>query len=386
MNIFQQSANGLQQAMGATGRLTGNLGFGAATMAMPGQLNQNGFGMGAVPNINAAQARAAGQIANTDLSGYMNPYTQNVIDTTMGTLDRQRNQMLNQVGADATAAGAFGGSRHGLVEAETNRGFADTMANTAAGLNQSNFQNAQQMGLSDIQNRMNQQQFNTGNRQQANIQNAMNQMNAGQFNANQALNVAQQNVANQMQGGMFNAQQQQQANQFGANTNLAAANQLGNMANMGFGMGQQVQQMQGQAGAQQQAINQALIDAARGQYGSYQGQPQQSLQNLIAALGGAPNQSTTTQSNNPGLLGMLTGGASMLGGLASAGLFCWVSRAAFGADNPEWLGVRKWMLTRAPKWLFDAYVKHGPDMAAWIERNPVSKPFFSAALRQMIKV
>lgn len=295
-NVFNQSANALTQAIRGTNRAGNNLGF-------------------------------APQLANTNLQPYMNPYTQNVIDNTMGTLDRQRNQMLNQVGAQATAAGAFGGSRHGLVEAETNRGFADTMANTAAGLNQSNFQNAQQMGLADIQNRMNQNQFNT-------------------------------------------------------NTQLNAAGQLGNLSNLGFGMGTQVQQMQNQAGGQQQAINQSLIDAARGQYGGYQGQPQQGLQSLIAALGGAPVPQTTTQSSNPGLLGLLSGGASILGSLG----LCWISRAAFGADNPEWLNVRKWMLLRAPKWLFDAYVKHGPDVAAWIERNPVSKPFFRVALRQMIKV
>lgn len=334
MNVFQQAANGLTGAMGAASGLTGNLGFGASLMK-------------------PAQAGAAGQIAGMNLQPYMNPYTQNVIDTTMGTLDQQRNQMLNQVGADATAAGAFGGSRHGLVEAETNRGFGDVMAQTAAGLNQSNFQNAQQMGLSDIQNQMNTQQFNAGLRQQA---------------------------------GQFNAGQQQQNNQFGANTNLQAAGLLGNLSNMGFGMGQQVQQMQGQAGAQQQGISQALIDAAKGQYGAWQGQPQQSLQNLIAALGSSPNQSTTTKSSNPGLLGMLSGITSGLGALGKAGILCWVSRAAFGADNPEWLGVRKWMLTRAPKWLFNAYVKHGPDIADWIERNPFTKPLFRAGLRQLIKV
>lgn len=295
-NVFNQSANALTQAIRGTNRAGNNLGF-------------------------------APQLSNTNLQPYMNPYTQNVIDNTMNTLDRQRNQMLNQVGAQATAAGAFGGSRHGLVEAETNRGFADTMASTTAGLNQANFNNAQQMGLADINNRINQNQFNT-------------------------------------------------------NTQLNAANQLGNLSNLGFGMGTQVQQMQNEAGGQQQAINQALIDAARGQYGQWQGQPQQGLSGLIAALGGAPNQSTTTQSSNPGLLGMLSGGASILGSLG----LCWISRAAFGADNPEWLNVRKWMLLRAPKWLFDGYVKHGPRMAEWIERHPISKPFFRAALRQMIKV
>ncbi|MFN7002181.1 MAG: hypothetical protein ACK4NW_01980 [Roseinatronobacter sp.] len=57
-----------------------------------------------------------------------------------------------------------------------------------------------------------------------------------------------------------------------------------------------------------------------------------------------------------------------------------------GADNPEWLTAREWMLNRAPKWLFDAYVKHGPDVADWIERHPKAKPVFRAVFRLLVRL
>ena len=51
----------------------------------------------------------------------------------------------NVGGAQAGAANAFGGSRQGIAEAETNRAFADQAARTASGLRQTGYQNAQTM-------------------------------------------------------------------------------------------------------------------------------------------------------------------------------------------------------------------------------------------------
>ena len=65
----------------------------------------------------------------------------------------------------------------------------------------------------------------------------------------------------------------------------------------------------------QQALQQQLIDAARGQYAGYTGAPQQSLGLPLAALGAAPVPQTTTQSQKPGLLNYLQLGANVIGGL-----------------------------------------------------------------------
>lgn len=89
---------------------------------------------------------------DADISAYMNPFTENVTDATLAQLDRGR-QMAIQGNAEAAArAGAFGGSRHGVVEAETNRGFADTAARTLAGLNADAFNNATTLFNQDMAN------------------------------------------------------------------------------------------------------------------------------------------------------------------------------------------------------------------------------------------
>jgi hypothetical protein len=108
------------------------------------------------------------------------------------------------------------------------------------------------------------------------------------------------------------AQQQQQLG-------LQAAGQMGNLANLGFGFGQQISQQQAQQGAQQQALQQALIDAARGQFGGFTGQPAQSLGYMNQAIGVSPVPQTQTTSKQPGLFDYLTMGASILAAPVTGG-------------------------------------------------------------------
>ena len=99
------------------------------------------------------------------IQAYMDPYTQQVVDTTIADLEQQRQGMMNQLGAQATAARAFGGSRHGLAEAAANQQIAKTAAQTIAGLRSQGFQQAaaqaqqaalanQQAGLAGAQFRL----------------------------------------------------------------------------------------------------------------------------------------------------------------------------------------------------------------------------------------
>ena len=189
----------------------------------------------------ALQGTTAAGMNQPDIMAFQNPYTQQVIDASMADLERQRLMQQNELGAQATAANAFGGSRQGIAEAETNRAFAQQGGQLASGLRL--------------------QGFNT------------------------ALGAAQN-------------QQQQQLN---------AAGQLGNLSQQGFGMGQQINQQQQQFGTMQQAINQALIDAAKGQYAGFTGAPGQSLTYPLAALGAADmGQTTTTDKSRPGLFNYLS--------------------------------------------------------------------------------
>ena len=215
-------------------------------------------GMGYNPS-----AVSAGQLATTSMTPYMNPYTTDVIKANEADILRGGSIGLNELNAQAGAAGAFGGSRHGVATGEMGRNIVDQLAQSSAGLRQQGFQNAQNMAMSDIGNRMNADQFN---------------------------------VTSGLQG------QQQR---------LGAAGQLADISNLGFGMGQTVTQNLAQQGAQQQAMQQALIDAAKQRFGGYTGQPQNTLGYLSQAIGATPVPQTQTTSKQPGLFDYLTLGASM---------------------------------------------------------------------------
>jgi hypothetical protein len=80
--------------------------------------------------------------AGPNINQFMNPYTSAVTATTMQDLERQRQMQMNDIGAQATRANAFGGSRQGVAEALTNEAFARQGANTFANLNQQGFNTA----------------------------------------------------------------------------------------------------------------------------------------------------------------------------------------------------------------------------------------------------
>lgn len=85
-----------------------------------------------------------------NISQYQNPYTNEVVNTTLSDIDRQRQMQQQQVNAQALSRGAFGGSRQAVAEAENARNFADIGARTAAGLRSQGFNTAAQMLGQDI--------------------------------------------------------------------------------------------------------------------------------------------------------------------------------------------------------------------------------------------
>lgn len=234
-NVFQQSA--------------GNLG--AASTAAQGAA-------GYQPDMIKVGTAAGG------MGNYQNPYQQQVIDNTMADMDRARRMAMGGIGARATGAGAFGGSRHGLVEAETNRNFIDRVGNMSAQLRQQGFNTALGASQFDVSNQMAAQQANQG----AGLQ--------------------------------------------GEGMRLNAAGTLGNLSNLGFGMGQQIRDNQMQEGTIQQALNQQLIDAAKDQYRGFTNAPGQSLQYPLAAIGAAPFGQTTETSQSPGLFNIMSLGLGLL--------------------------------------------------------------------------
>jgi hypothetical protein len=407
VNTMGQAATGTAAGMGITpinvqAAQTGSQGYNAQSAAAQGYTAQGytaeraaaeraaaqGYDAERIAGVGPVEAERirAGQLAGTNLDPYFNPYESQVVQQSLSDLERQRLMQQNIGGAQAQAAGAFGGSRQGIAEAETNRAFAEQAARTAAGLRQAGFTQAQQAAQQDIATRMQaglanqatglQAATTTANLgQQAQLANQAAANQASQFGA-QAQNVAalqnaqlatQTALANQAaanQASQFGAQAQNVAGQFGAQAQnvaalqnaaamnqasqfgagasnqaalanqqammqaqtanqaaglqaggqrLQAAGQLANIGNLGFGMVQDVQQGISQAGLAQQAAQQALIDAGRGQYAGYTGAPTQALQTQLGAFGGSQtNAQTQTTSKQPGLFDYLQLGASVM--------------------------------------------------------------------------
>ena len=338
----------------------------------------------ASPTVNARQ------LSNTSYSPYMNPYNDAVIKANEADIMRGANLGLGSLQSQAQAAGAFGGSRHGIAMGEIGRETLDTLAQSSAGLRQAGYQNAQQAALQDIGNDYNSQianqqggqfnvntsmqgqlanqqaalqasQLNQGNALQAGLANQQNSLQAQGMNQGNALDVARMNQATGLQGqlanqsnalqtqgmnqqyGMQGQLANQQANMQGQLANqssglrdignqlqaslanqsaslqgqsqrLGAANQLGQLSNLGFGMGQQVNQNIAQQGAMQQALQQMVMDNAKNNFSQFTNQPVQGLGYLNNALNATPSDNsfnqTQTKTKTPGLFDYLSLGAS----------------------------------------------------------------------------
>ena len=93
------------------------------------ELAQMGLGM---PQVQQAVdvASEAAQFTYADpaaVQARMNPYLQAALDPTLRAIREQQTQTLQGLGSQAQAAGAFGGSRQGVVEAEALKGFGQQM-------------------------------------------------------------------------------------------------------------------------------------------------------------------------------------------------------------------------------------------------------------------
>ena len=250
------------------------------------QANLNNYQMGPASQVNSQNF---GQQFAQD---YMSPYQQNVTDFQKQEAVKDYSRALPGMGAQASGAGAFGGTRHALVAAEGQRNLQNQLGGIQAAGSQNAYQNAQQQFNADQARRQqaqmsNQQaglttgQANLGsalqtqalgagqnmqmamanlsNRQQANVQNAANNLQAQGMNADQAMRAA---LANQQAGltvGQQNLQSQLQTQALGSGQSMQA--QLANQGAYGQMQGLGMQQ---NLSANQQAMQNAQLQA---QYG-----------------------------------------------------------------------------------------------------------------------
>jgi hypothetical protein len=269
-NVFGQAQNYQSQA----GRAYGNL----ANFQAP---KIGGVSSGGRYDPTAV---SAGTLSGTDYSTYINPYTQQVIERSEQDIARQREQALNELGAQATAAGAFGGSRQGIAEGETYGQYGRMAADLAAQQRQAAFQQAQQAA-----------QFDIGTQYEAQLANELARQKAFEDAAQRGLTASTSN----QQAAMDAARMQTSAMQAGA----AGLTGLGSQV---FGQGMRGLEQQQRAAALAQQQQQQMLDAARMQTLMNLGYPGQALQTGTSILGGLP-QASITQTGNPGLFDILTG-------------------------------------------------------------------------------
>lgn len=136
LNLPQFQVAGLdplqQQALAAAPQM-----FGSYAPALGSALGQSGAGqlalgagLGALMNPSAAMAQ------------YFNPFETQVVDQTLADIARAGDIQRQGIGAKAVGAGAFGGSRQGIAEAELGRNVLDQQAKAAAALRRGGFETA----------------------------------------------------------------------------------------------------------------------------------------------------------------------------------------------------------------------------------------------------
>lgn len=267
--------------------------FGNLASYNPAQINAGSY---TAANANAPEI-SAGLLRNTDLAPYLNPFTQNVIDTTIADQERARQIAGVSDNQAATAAKAFGGSRSGVLSALTNEAYDRNTGSLLANLRNEGYNNAQNAAIGDLNRGLSVDQFNAGNKFAANQFNANASNAASQFNINNSMNAQAQNAANDLSGAGIRS---------GAATSLAnvSEQELQQALQRAFGIG-------AFGDAQQQ--NQQALDTAN--YSEFQRLlDDQYRRKALAsgALSSIPLQQTQTQTqkSSPGLLGILGTGLS----------------------------------------------------------------------------
>jgi hypothetical protein len=76
---------------------------------------------------------------------YFNPFEQQVVDTSLADMEQARQRAVQQMGQQATAARAFGGSRHGVAEALTSGEYGRQAGSMVANLRNQGYQQALQL-------------------------------------------------------------------------------------------------------------------------------------------------------------------------------------------------------------------------------------------------
>jgi hypothetical protein len=177
------------------------------------------------PQLQALSMQAAKDVNTQSLTQpgtvdqYMSPYMQNVVGIQQREAQRQADIAKTQTNAQAVKAGAFGGSRQAIMDAEAARNLATQKGDIQAKGSQEAFANAQNQFNAEQQARLQAALANQGVQQQANVQNlsaglqtqglgAQTGLQAQGMNQSTGLQALLANQATGLQAGQANQQMQ----------------------------------------------------------------------------------------------------------------------------------------------------------------------------------
>ena len=259
---------------------------------------------------------------------YMSPYMQSVVDVQQREAQRQADIAKTQRNAQAVGAGAFGGSRQAIMDAEAARNLATQKGDIQSLGLQSAYSQAQQQYNADQAQRMQAALANQGMGYNVGSQNLAANLGVQQLGSGQNL---QSQLANQA------ARQQtqqlgEQSKQFGAGLGLqglqAAMQGYQNLGNVGQNLyGQNISNIntQAQLGGQQQQQVQNILNQQYQDFLTQQQYPFQQLSYMSNMLRGVPlSQGAQTVYQQP---------PSMLSQVAGAGLSLASLGNLFGGTN-----------------------------------------------------
>lgn len=107
----------------------------------------------------------ANPFTSADISKYMDPNLDLVMNRTLGDIDEARRMQRVGDSQQATAMGAWGGSRHGVADSLTNDRALDAAADASASLRSNAFNQAAGLWQADEQRRLAAEGMNTANQQ-----------------------------------------------------------------------------------------------------------------------------------------------------------------------------------------------------------------------------
>jgi hypothetical protein len=280
---------------------------------------------------------------------FMSPYMQGVVEQQKSQAIQDYARQIPGLQAAGIRAGARGGTREALLQAEAQRNLQDQLGNIQATGLQSAFQQAQQqfnseqaarlqaqlanqaaginVGSQNLGALLGVQQLGAGQNMQSQLANQQAQLQMQQqgLGQTQSLNqAALQNAAQRAQYGLAGANLAEQSRQFGAGLGiqglqqqLAAANTLGQLGQQQYGQQLGIGQAQLGAGAQIQSLAQQDLTNRYQQFLDQQRLPFQQLSWFSDILRGTPasGATQTLYQQPPNVLGQVAGIGLGLGSL-----------------------------------------------------------------------